>query len=98
MFRLNGEIGVSWGWFSLGTAAGVSVRNTIRNCRSLEHNDSYFEPGTLYYREKVTGAKFAYDIFSDFIISRSIPNIHSCSVRTGYSNIDGFYVGAGLTF
>ena len=53
---------------------------------------------TLYYREKVTGARFAYDIFTDFILTRSIPNIFSCSMRTGYSNIDGFYIGAGLTF
>lgn len=98
MFRMNGEFGVSWGWFSLGTSAGISLKNTVRNCRSLEHNDSYYEPGTLYYREKVTGARFAYDIFTDFILTRSIPNIFSCSMRTGYSNIDGFYIGAGLTF
>lgn len=98
MLKMSGEFGVSWGWFSLGTAAGFSLRNTVRNCRSLEHNDSYYEPGTLYYREKVTGVKFAYDIFTDFIISRSIPNIISASMRTGYSNIDGFYIGAGLTF
>ena len=98
MFRLNGEFGVSWGWFSLGTAAGISLRNTVRNCRSLPHNNSYYESGTLYYREKVTGAKFVYDIFTDFILTRSIPNIISCSMRTGYSNIDGFYIGAGLTF
>lgn len=98
MFRLNGEFGVSWGWFSLGTAIGVSLKNTVRNCRSLEHNLSYYEPGTLYYREKVTGAKFVYDIFTDFILSRSIPRLYSCSMRTGFSNIDGFYVGAGITF
>ena len=98
MFRLNGEFGVSRDWFSLGTAIGVSLKNTVRNCRSLEHNLSYYEPGTLYYREKVTGAKFVYDIFTDFILSRSIPHLYSCSMRTGYSNIDGFYVGAGITF
>lgn len=98
VFRLSAEGGVSWGWFSLGTSIGVGLQNTVRNCRSLEHNNSYYEPGTLYYREKITGAKFAYDIFTDFIISRSIPYIHSCSMRTGYNNIDGFYVGAGITF
>lgn len=98
MFKLSGEFGVSWGWFSLGTAAGISLKNTVRNCRSLQHNDSYYEPGTLYYREKVTGARFVYDIFADFIISRSIPNLYSCSMRTGYCNVDGFYIGAGITF
>ena len=98
MFKLTGEFGLSWGWFSLGTAAGLSLRNTIRNCRSLPHNDSYYESGTLYYREKVTGVKFAYDIFTDFILTRSIPYVHSCSMRAGYSDIDGFYIGAGLTF
>jgi len=98
MFKLSAECGVSWGWFSIGTAIGLGLRNTIRNCRSLEHNDSYYEPNTLYYREKVTGVKFGYDVYSDFLISRHIPYINSCSMRTGYSNIDGFYVGAGISF
>lgn len=98
LLKLSGECGVSWGWFSLGAAAGVGLQNTIRNCRSLSHNDSYYEAGTLYYREKITGAKFAYDIFTDFILSRNIPYIHSCSMRTGYSNIDGLYIGLGITF
>ena len=98
MLKLTGQCGVSWGWFSIGGAAGIGLKNTIRNCRSLEENDSYYESGTLYYREKVTGVKFTYDIFTDLVLSRSIPYIHSCSMRTGYSNIDGFYVGAGLTF
>lgn len=98
MFKLAGECGVSWGWFSLGAAAGIGLQNTVRNCRSLSHNNSYYEPGTLYYREKITGAKFSYDIFTDFILSRNIPYIHSCSMRTGYSNIDGLYIGAGIIF
>jgi len=98
MLKLTGQCGVSWGWFSIGGAAGIGLKNTIRNCRSLEDNDSYYEAGTLYYREKVTGVKFTYDIFTDLVLSRSIPYIHSCSMRAGYSNIDGFYVGAGLTF
>jgi len=98
LLKLSGECGVSWGWFSLGAAAGVGLQNTIRNCRSLSHNDSYYEAGTLYYREKITGAKFAYDIFTDFILSRNIPYIHSCSMRTGYSNVDGLYVGLGVIF
>ena len=98
MFKIAGECGLSWGWFSIGTAAGIGLQNTIRNCRSLPNNSSYYEAGTLYYREKVTGAKFAYDIFTDYILSRSIKYFHSLSMRTGYSNIDGFYMGMGIIF
>lgn len=97
-FRLMGECGLSRGWFSMGTAVGVSLRNTVRNCRSLSHNDSYFEPGTLYYREKLTGAKFAYDIFTDIVLNRPNAIVYSISLRTGYSNIAGFHMGAGITF
>ena len=75
------------------------MTDMFRNCRSLEHNDSYYEPGTLYYREKVTGARFAYDFFADMMLSRpKRGSIYAISVRTGYSNIDGFHIGAGLTF
>lgn len=98
MFRMAGECGVSWGWFSIGAACGVSLKNTIRNCRSLAQNDSYYEAGTLYYREKVTGARLAYDIFTDFILKRSASSLHSISARTGYSNTDGVYIGLGVTF
>lgn len=97
-FKLTGQCGVSLGWFSIGGAVGIGLKNTIRNCRSLEHNDSYYEPGTLYYREKMTGVRFAYDLFTDFVISRSIPYLYSCSFRAGYGNIDGFFIGAGVTF
>ncbi|MBO7110482.1 MAG: hypothetical protein J6W18_00870 [Bacteroidaceae bacterium] len=98
MLKFTGQCGVSWGWFSLGGDAGIALKNTIRNCRSLPQNNSYYEPGTLYYREKVTGAKFAYSIFTDFVLTRSIPYINSCSMRLGYSNIDGVFIGAGVSF
>ena len=97
MFKLAGECGVSWNWFSLGAAAGLGLQNTVRNCRSLSQNESYYEAGTLYFRSKITGVKFTYDIFTDFVLSRHIPYIHSFSMRTGYSNIDGPYLGVGLT-
>ena len=98
LFRLSGECGVSWGWFSLGAALGVGMKNTVRNCRSLAQNDSYFEAGTLYYREKITGAKFMYDIFTDFVLNRSMSAFNSISARTGYSNTDGAYLGIGISF
>ena len=98
MFGISGECGINLGRFSLGAAAGFSLKNTVRNCRSLAGNDSYYDTGTLYYREKVTGVRFAYDIFSDFILSLPQRNIYSISLRTGYSNIYGFHIGAGLTF
>ncbi len=98
MFKISGQCGLSWGWFSLGTALGVGVQNTVRNCRSLPGNDSYYEAGTLYYRTKVTGAKFCYDVFTDYVLSRSLLNLYSCSLRAGYGNVDGFHVGIGLSF
>ena len=98
MLKFSAQCGVSWGWFSIGGAAGVGLKNTVRNCRSMSQYDSFYDPGTLYYREKVTGARFTYDVFTDFVLSRSLPYIYSFSMRTGYSNIDGFYIGAGLSF
>lgn len=97
-FRIAGECGLSWGWFSLGMNLGIGLRHTIRNCKSLEHNDSYFEPGTLYYRDRITGAKFDYGVFTDIVLSRSIPVFHSCSLRTGYGSLDGFFIGMSVIF
>lgn len=83
MFRSGGECGLSWGRFSVGTALGLGIQNTVRNCRSLEGNNSYYEAGTLYYRTKVTGVKFTYDLFTDFILKRN---------ARGFSN-DYFSIG-----
>jgi hypothetical protein len=98
LFKISGQCGLSWGWFSVGTALGIGLQNTVRNCRSLPGNDSYYEDGTLYYRSKITGARFAYDIFTDYVLSRSIQHLNSCSLRAGYGNIEGFHIGVGLSF
>ena len=98
MFRIAGECGFSWRRFSAGAAIGIGIQNSVRNCRSLSSNDSYYEAGTLYYRQKVTGAKFNYNLFADCVLNRNIPFFSSCSLRVGYGNIDGFYFGAGITF
>lgn len=98
MFQLAAEGGISWGWFSLGSAIGLGLQNTVRNCRSLPNNDSYYESGTLYYRNKITGVKFVYDVFTDFTVNRSIPYFNSVSLRTGYCNTDGFHIGIGISF
>ena len=98
VLKFAGECGLSLRWFSLGTALGVGVQNTVRNCKSLEENDSYFEPGTLYYRNKITGAKFGYDLFTDIILTRKVPFVYACSLRTGWGNIDGFFIGISATF
>lgn len=98
-FKLSGEIGAGWRRLSLGTALGVATVQTVRNCRSKEENDSYFEPGTLYFREKTTGAKFAYDVFAEYVLHmRHMPLTDYISVRAGYSNIDSFNVGFGIVF
>lgn len=98
MFKIAGECGLCWGRFSIGAAMGIGIQNSIRNCRSLSGNDSYYEAGTLYFRQKITGAKFNYNLFTDCVLNRNIPLFSSCSLRVGYSNIDGFYFGAGITF
>lgn len=98
IFKIAGECGFSWRMFSAGAAIGIGIQNSIRNCRSLATNDSYYEAGTLYYRQKITGAKFYYNLFADCVLNRNIPFLSSCSLRVGYGNIDGFYFGAGITF
>ncbi len=98
MFKLDVQGGVSWGWFTLGSAIGLGLKNTVRNCRSLPQNDSYFESGTLYYRNKITGVKFTYNVFTDIIVNRSIPYFNSLSLRTGYGNTEGIYIGVGISF
>ena len=98
MFKISGECGVSWNRFSLGTALGLGLDNTVRNCRSMEGNDSYYEPGTLYYREKITGVKFAYDIFAEFVPNIKMHWLDYISLRLGYSNLDRFHIGIGVVF
>ena len=97
-FKIAGEFGLSLRWFSIGAAVGVGALNTVRNCKSLEKNDSYYEAGTLYYRNKITGSKFNYDLFSDIVLTRKIPFVYSCALRTGWGNLDGFFVGLNVAF
>ena len=97
-FKFAAECGLSLRWFSLGAAAGFGLQNTVRNCKSLEENDSYFEPGTLYYRNKITGTKFSYELFTDVILTRKVPIVYACSLRTGWGNTDGFFMGISVTF
>ena len=97
MFKISGECGISWQRLSLGTALGIGLKNTVRNCRSKEENDSYFAPGTLYYRDKITGVKFAYDFFAEYAPNLKLPWF-DISLRTGYSNLDRFYMGLGISF
>lgn len=97
-FKLTAETGFSWKWFTLGASAGIGLKNTIRNCRSLEYNDSFFEPGTLYYRKKYDGVIFCYNVFSDIVVSRMINPFYACSMRVGYGNLEGFFMGIGFVF
>ena len=98
MFRMAAEFGVSRGRFSLGTAIGMGIRNTVRNCRSLDHNDSFYAPGTHYFRNRITGVKFNYDIFTDIVINQSIPFLYSCSLRAGWGNLNGIFMGLSVAF
>ena len=98
MFKIAGECGLSWSRFSIGTALGIGLNNTVRNCRSKEGNDSYYEPGTLYYRNKITGVRFAYDIFAEFVPAIDFDWFDFISLRAGYSNLDNFHIGIGVVF
>ena len=97
LFKIAGECGVSWRRLSIGTALGIGLDNTVRNCRSKEGNDSYYEPGTLYFRSQVTGARFAYDIYAEFVPDLGL-KWFDISFRAGYSNIDLFHLGLGVVF
>ena len=96
-FKIAGELGVSWRRLSLGASVGLGIENTVRNCRSQDGNDSYYAPGTLYFRSKTTGARFAYDIYTEFVPKMNIPFI-DISIRAGYSNLDLFHLGLGVVF
>ena len=96
-FKIAGELGISWRRLSMGASVGLGVENTVRNCRSQDGNDSYYEPGTLYFRSKTTGARFAYDIYTEFVPKMNIPFI-DISIRAGYSNLDLFHLGLGVVF
>ena len=98
LFKLAAECGYSWRWLSVGTALGLGLRNTVRNCRSLEHNDSFYAPGTRYYREKLSNVVFNYDFFADFVMNRTIPIFYSCSMRAGWGKMNGFFMGLSVAF
>lgn len=98
MFQISGELGLSWNRFSIGASLGMSVENTIRNCRSLAGNNSYYAPGTLYFRSKITGVKLGYSIFADIDTGVDVPFIGPLSLRVGYGNLNGAFLGVGLTF
>ena len=96
-FKISGECGCSLKRFSIGTALGLGLDCTVRNCRSKEENDSYYEPGTLYYRSKITGVRFAYDIFTEYVPNLNLPWF-DISLRAGYSNLERFHIGMGVVF
>ncbi len=98
MFLFSGELALSWNRFSIGASLGMSMENTVRNCRSLAENDSYFAPGTLYYRSRLTGARMGYSIFADIVTGVNMLSAGPLSIRLGYSNLNGVFLGAGLTF
>lgn len=98
LFRLSAVGGLSWKWFTLGASAGIGLWTTIRNCRSLAHNDSYFEPGTLYYRKQLASVAFCYNVYTDIILSRTVRPFYACSMRVGYGNFEGLFVGLGFVF
>jgi len=98
MFQISGELALSWSRFSVGASLGLALENTVRNCLSLAENDSYYSPGTLYYRTRITGTKVGYGIYADIITGVRVPSAGPLSVRLGYSNLNGAFLGAGLTF
>ena len=109
MIKISAQFGVGFGRFSLGAALGGGVQKTVRNCRSLEGSNSYFAPGTLYYRTCVDGGLFTYDIFTDYILRKMefhTPDIlgmpqpipYRISLRAGFSNVEKFYLGLGISF
>ena len=91
------------GWrckrFSFGASAGMGIMSTVRNCRGS--GDSYFDKGELYYREKVTGVKFCYRLFTDLVIKEfdyTRVDIRNISLRVGWGKYEKAFIGIGVTF
>ena len=98
--QLMAESGWRWNRFNLGAAAGLTLNSTYRNCRGGQ--GSYFESGELYYREKITGAGFCYRVFCDMVLKDYEQDFWSdlrkVSLRVGYGNADGAFIGFGISF
>lgn len=97
LLKISAEFGVNVNRFSFGGALGMGIERTVRNCRSMPGNDSYFATGTLYYRSRTTGVNFAYDLFCMYYPGIALPYT-DVAVVAGFSNLDRIYIGIGLSF
>ena len=101
------DMGHKWNKISLGCSAGLGIIQSFRICRATDN--SVFDRGTIYYKKKITGAKFGYRFYSRFLLKTIMyhevnPDIFESPGKTdimlnlGYGNLDGFFVGFGLRF
>jgi len=97
------QVMVDFGWrgsrLSLGGSAGTGIMSTVRNCRGS--GEGYFDQGVLYYREKVTGVKFCYRLFTDLKIKEfdyQSTDIRNLTLRVGYGRFEGAFLGIGVSF
>ena len=97
------QILADYGWrfkrFSLGGSAGIGIISTVRNCRGS--GESYFDKGELYYREKVTGVKICYRLFTDLALKEfdyHSTDLRNLYLRLGYGRYEGPFLGVGISF
>ncbi|MBR4841661.1 MAG: hypothetical protein IK006_01010 [Bacteroidaceae bacterium] len=101
------DYGHKWKKVALGCSAGVGLTQSYKICRAKD--DTVFDRGTIYYKQKVTGASFGYRLYSRFLLKtfkyqEEFPNIFESPghadviLNLGYGNLDGFFVGFGLRF
>ena len=94
------ETGWRWRHITLGGSAGVIWNKTIRNCRGGK--GSHYNEGEFYYREKMADYKFGYRAFGEVAFRNffdpETTDITSITLRAGYGNADGLFIGLGLYF
>ncbi len=101
------DIGHKWKKMSVGCSAGIGILQSYKICRATD--DSVFEHGTIYHKEKITGTAFGYRLYSRFLIksiryNEEMPNVFESPgkadilLNLGYGNLDGFFIGFGFRF
>ena len=97
-FSVSADAGYSWKWFTLGTSVGIGFSEKIRNCTSTRQNPEFL-PGTDYFRESPgSDVFFNYKAFTDFIFLKNRGDLHYASVRLGYGNFSGIFMGLAISF
>lgn len=99
-FLLYGECLLRGKRLGIGGAAGIGIRNAVRDCRGLGNENSYFEKDQLYFRKKIVGVDFGYRLFTDVVVKDMTVRGERLliSARAGYGNLDNAFIGLELCY